>query len=117
MGSILFPSEGYESQSVILKILSHCPTDTYIEHLSFCLVFLMEPWFFYLVSYLHTKVSLLSEGFKYNLAYLFLPRVFLAPLGGFFLPKKSGGMGDGVTLKLEKFHTPELKRVSLNQIG
>ena len=71
----------------------------------------------YILSSSFYKVLLLREGFKYNLAYLFLPRVFLAPLGGFFLPKKSGGMGDGVTLKLEKFHTPELKRVSLNQIG
>ena len=35
--------EGYESQSVILMILSDCPTDTYIGHSSFCIVFLMEP--------------------------------------------------------------------------
>ena len=33
----------YESQYVILMILSDCPTDTYIGHSSFCIVFLMEP--------------------------------------------------------------------------
>ena len=34
---------GYKSQSVILMILSDCPTDTYIGHSSFCIVSLMEP--------------------------------------------------------------------------
>ena len=33
----------YESQYVILMILSDCPTDTYIGHSSFCIVLLMEP--------------------------------------------------------------------------